>query len=56
MTSTNIPPWLNHVLASPLRSLLGQVMSVSLDGNRQERSRGFINIFLILSIPYQSKS
>ncbi|WP_334725259.1 hypothetical protein [Nostoc sp.] len=30
-----------------LRSLLGQVMSVSLDGNRQERSRGFITIIQI---------
>ncbi|MEH2338195.1 hypothetical protein [Nostoc sp.] len=30
-----------------LRSLLGQVMSGSLDGNRQERSRGFITIIQI---------
>ncbi|MCC5597875.1 hypothetical protein [Nostoc favosum] len=51
MRFSNASPKLNHAIASELRSLLSQVMSVSLDGNRQERSRGFINIFLILSIP-----
>ncbi|MBG1260366.1 hypothetical protein [Nostoc commune] len=44
---SNASPKLNHAIAMAKRSLLGQVMSVSLDGNRQERSRGFITIIQI---------